>query len=135
MSKHPKSFMGDRHKGGIPRHFTKRLHERFGIGARLCLADAVANAIAANDESKVRYIRDTPKVWRRHDQREEWLANIAGSYVVVAYSPKYQQCFTCMRVLCSMEAIQLRDRVKTEGGLQPFWEGVSKVPAGRAIAR
>lgn len=123
MVKRCKSFMGDRHKGAIPRHFTKRLHERLKIGATLELPAAIAAAIQRKDLDRVRYVRDVPRIKRTHDQREEWLVNIGGIYVAVIFNPIWGFVHTCHRPTASIEAVRTRDRVRAEGGLTPFYSG------------
>lgn len=134
MGRRDKSFMRSRHKAKIPMHFLKRLHERFGIGAGPALTNAIVEAIAANDGSKAVFIRDEPLTARGQELRQQWLINVAGSDVIAIYGTKYRLVYTCMRATASLDAMRTRDRVKASGGLQPFWIGVTKVPAGRAIA-
>ena len=124
-------WFSDEHLSRAQIHFLKRLHERFGCGAGRGLHAEIVNAINANDETRVRLVRDVPMVVpgpRWQHPRLEYLVNICDRYAVIIFCPTTQIIYSCWWTTNSFEAFQVKAKVKAEGGLLPFTTGISKRP-------
>ena len=91
-------------------HFLKRLRERFRIVGTFSMVGFLNHSIRDQRDHVVRYIGPQPA-------SEMWLACIEGKYMIVIYVASRQQVVTCLPVTKTFRAMQLRDEVRSSGGL------------------